>query len=222
MKKNFNKLISMINRHSHRESGYDKRSYLDVEKSKHDTDNQRKIVSVYEERISALETENTKCRENIEQLNLTIEAKDSTIDNLNTVIEDVEANVQKQKELLKVEKELNVKLRSENFNLQEENELVIGRGANAISALLKFTSMLQSSGFSSLEECAAAVKSEIAQSINDMGFEVVDVFDGKFNSDIHRVVDTKKTEDNNLNDSVAEVIRPGIWYKDRCLIPMDE
>lgn len=148
-------------------------------------------------------------------------SKNVEIDNLRSRIDKLEQELNAQVGMLSNEKSENDKLRHRNLNLQDENELLVGRSSSVMSKLICFCRLLKTMDFSSIEECIAAIKGEIEKSSSDLGFDIMDTCGGVFNPKLHCIVDTKETDDILLNNHIADVVRPGIWYNGRCLIPQD-
>lgn len=156
-----------------------------------------------------------------EVLQQSLDSKNVEIGKLCNLINELEQKLNAQADMLNNEKSKNDELRRSNLNLQNENELLVGRSSSVVSKLICFCRLLKTMDFSSVDECVAVIKGEIEKSSSDLGFDIIDTCDGEFNPELHRIVDTKETDDILLNNHIADVVRPGIWYDGRCLIPQD-
>ncbi len=159
-------------------------------------------------------------RKKLDEVQKRNEDLQKSLDSKKEEISDLHSRINKLEQELNNEKSEKDKLRDSNLNLQNENELLIGRSSSVVSKLICFCQLLKTM-HSSVEECIAAIKDEIEKSSSDLGLDIMDTCDGEFNPKLHCIVDTKETDDILLNNHIADVVRPGIWYNGRCLIPQD-
>lgn len=184
-------------------------------------DQAQQSIREYITKISELEASLVTAQEQNNNLLQTVNSNSSRICELSTVNESLRSEIQEQASLLRNKESQNNELRDKYLNLKEENEMLIGRSSNVVSKLVRFCQILRTMNYSTVDECTSAIKYEIEQSVSDMGFSIIDSFEGEFNPQFHCIVDTKVTDDVLLNNHIAEVVRPGVWYKDKCLIPQD-
>lgn len=171
----------------------------------------QQILSLCDEKITEL---NEKLKEN-SSLQKSLDAK---IYDLHKRVSSLEKEFKEQAETLK---NANDDLRNSNLHLQEENESLIGRSSNNVYKLINFCELQKTMEISSVEECISIIRNEIMQSTTEMGFDIIDSYEGEFNHEIHTIVDTQFTNDVNQNNQIAKVVRPGVWYDNKCLIPQD-
>lgn len=167
--------------------------------------------------LSAAPKQNNTLQDSLDDKN----TKDSIIDALQKNISNLEKEIKKKAEVLEKEKSFYTELNNKYLHLQEEYELLVGRSCNNVSKLINFCELLKTMGISSVDDCIAIIRNEIVQSTSEMGFDIVDSYDGVFNPKIHTIVDTQFTNDSNLNNHIAKVVRPGIWYDNKCIIHQD-
>lgn len=184
-------------------------------------DQAQQCVREYIAKISELEASLAIAQEQNKNLLQTVNSNSFRIGELSKVNESLMSEIQKQAFLLRDKESQNNELRDKYLNLKEENEMLIGRSSNVVSKLVRFCQILRTMNYSTADECISAIKYEIEQSVSDMGFSIIDTFEGEFNPQFHCIVDTKVTDDVLLDNHIAEVVRPGVWYKDKCLIPQD-
>ena len=189
--------------------------------SEKSSDDFRKLQSQCNAEVLKLREKLAAVQEQNKNLQQSLGSKNKEIGDLRSRIDKLEQELNAQANMLSNEKSENDKLRHSNLNLQDENELLVGRSSNVVSKLICFCRLLKTMDFSSIEECIAAIKGEIEKSSSDLGFDIMDTCDGEFNPKFHCIVDTKETDDILLNNHIADVVRPGIWYNGRCLIPQD-
>lgn len=173
----------------------------------------------YDEKISELNKELIAAQNKNSILQKALNTKVTENENLRTCVSSLEAKIKGQVESLKNVKSSNDELRNNNLHLQEENELLVGRSSNNVSKLINFCELLKTMGISSVEDCIAIIRNEIVQSATEMGYDVVDSYEGDFNPEIHTIIETRITNDTNLNNHIAKVVRSGVWYDNKCLIP---
>ena len=179
------------------------------------------LLSQYKDTILELSDKLTKTQEQNGILLESVGSMSSENENLRNKIKELESKLREQTATLDEANFQNKKLRHNNLCLQEENELLVGRGSNVVSKLMRFCQVIKSMEVSSIDECIAAIKSEIEQLAFHLGFDIVETIDGGFNPKLHRIVGTKDVDDILLNNQIAEIVRPGIWYNNKCLIPQD-
>lgn len=184
-------------------------------------DQPQQSVREYIAKISELEVSLATAQKQNKNLLQTVNRNSSRIGELSEENESLKSEFQKQASLLRDKESQNNELRDKYLNLKEENEMLIGRSSNLVSKLVRFCQILRTMNYSTVDECISAIKYEIEQSVSDMGFSIIDAFEGEFNPQFHCIVDTKVTDDVLLDNHIAEVVRPGVWYKDKCLIPQD-
>ena len=172
------------------------------------------ILSQCDAKISELEGKLLKAQKENESLKQSSNSNDIEIAKLKQIIE-------KQKKNLISTNSANEELRNSNLNLIEENELLVGRSSNVVLKLIHFCGLLNTMDISSVEDCIAIIKNEIEQTTTEMGFEIIDCYEGEFNSEIHCIIGTQETADTLLNNHIAKVVRPGVWYDNKCIIPQD-
>lgn len=189
--------------------------------SEKSSDDFKKLQSQYNAEVLKPREELAAAQKQNKDLQQSLGSKNKEIGDLRSRINKLEQELNAQANMLSNEKSENDKLRHSNLNLQNENELLVGRSSNVVSKLICFCRLLKTMDFSSIEECIAAIKGEIEKSSSDLGFDIMDTCDGEFNPKFHCIVDTKETDDILLNNHIADVVRPGIWYNGRCLIPQD-
>lgn len=181
----------------------------------------QRLRSQYNCEISRLRDKLTKVQNENEALQQSLSSTNEEINSLRNGIKVLKQDMSEQTDALTKERAANNDLRHNNMTLQDKNEQLVGRSGNVVSKLIRFCELLKTMEFSSADECIAAIKSEIEKSSSDLGLNIVDTYEGEFNSKFHRIVDTKITDDVFQKDHIAEVVRPGIWYAERCLIPQD-
>lgn len=189
--------------------------------SEKSSDDFQKLQSQCDAEVLKLREELAAVQEHNKDLQQSLGSKNKEIGDLRSRIDKLEQELIAQADMLSNEKSENDKLRHSNLNLQDENELLVGRSSSVVSKLICFCRLLKTMDFSSIEECIAAIKGEIEKSSSDLGFDIMNTCDGEFNPKLHCIVDTKETDDILLNNHIADVVRPGIWYNGRCLIPQD-
>ena len=154
-------------------------------------------------------------------LRQSLDSKVAEINVLRVKVSSLEEELKKLTDDFNNVKSSNDELRNNNLHLQEENERLIGRSSSTVSKLMSFCELLKSMGISSVEDCIAIIKNEIKQSTTEMGFDIIDSYEGEFNPEIHNIINTQSTDDSKLNNHIAKVVRPGVWYDNKCLIPQD-
>lgn len=189
--------------------------------SEKSSDDFKKLQSQCNADVLKLREKLAAVQEQNKDLQQSLGSKNKEIGDLRSRFDKLEQELNAQADMLSNEKSENDKLRHSNLNLQDENELLVGRSSNVVSKLICFCRLLKTMEFSSIEECISAIKGEIEKSSSDLGFDIMDACDGEFNPKFHCIVDTKETDDILLNNHIADVVRPGIWYNGRCLIPQD-
>lgn len=188
----------------------------------------KKSSADFQNLLSQCDVELSKLREELDaaielnkELQESLDSKKSEIvAHLNEIAE-LRHKLNEQADKLNEERTANDELRHRNLNIQDENELLVGKSSNTVSKLIRFCQLLKTMDFSSVDECISVIKSEIEKSTSDLGFDIVYTCDSEFNPQNHRIVDTKETDDILLNNHIADVVRPGIWYEGKCLIPQD-
>lgn len=181
----------------------------------------QKLLSGCYDKIRELKQELSEAKRQNEILQKSINDKTKDINDLRETVRCLRTEVEEQADALRKEKSTNNELKHTYLNLQEENELLVGRSSNVVSKLIRFCQLLKTMDIPSVEECIEIVKSEIEQSTTYLGFEIIDSYEGEFNPEIHCIIDTIASNDTSLNNHIAKVVRPGVWYKDKCLIPQD-
>ena len=204
-----------------RTSFLDRITCIGNRQSKSMSEDYEQVISEYKEKISSLRSDLEASKKESDHLRYVIKEKDTYIDGLQKDIAVRKGELEQVNRLLAEEQSRNKELNDENANLQEKNVLLVGKCAKTAKGFVQFVNMLDTMGFSSIAECIETVKTETNQSISELGFEFVNTYSGKFNSEIHCVVGTKTTDDSSLSEHIAEVVRPGVWYNNNCLIPMD-
>ena len=182
-------------------------------------DNIQCLLSECDEKISKLNKELKATQDQNSTLQTSLNTKITENNKLRASVSSLEKEIKDQAETLKETKSLNDELRKKNLYLQEENELLVGRSSNNMSKLINFCELLKTMEISSVEDCIAIIRNEIMSSTAEMGFDVVDSYEGEFNPEIHTIIETQSTNETNLNNHVAKVVRPGVWYDNKCLIP---
>ena len=181
----------------------------------------RRLLSQCDAKLSELSENLALAQDQNKELQLSLDKKVAEINDLRDSISDFEKKIKEQADVLSKVKLMNDDLRHNNLNLQEENELHVGRSSNVVSKLMNFCELLKTMNISSVEDCITIIKNEIKQSTTEMGFEIIESYEGEFNPETQSIVDTQFTDDNNLNNHIAKVVRPGVWYDNKCLIPQD-
>lgn len=181
----------------------------------------RELLSKCDAKIKDLKRELFEANNQNNMLHQSLDSKDVEIDDLRNTVSNLRRELDEQAGALIKAKSAVGELTHSNLNLQEENELLVGRSVNVVSKLVRFCQLLKTMDISSVGECIAIIQSEIEQSTTDLGFEIIDAYEGEFNPEKHCIIDTLVTDDRFLNNHIAKVVRPGIWYHDKCLIPQD-
>lgn len=184
-------------------------------------DDLKELRSQYEANLLELKEKLAAVQGQNEDLQKSLVSKEEEIKVLNSHIDKLKQELNKQADMLNNETSENNELRDRYLNLQNENELLIGRSSSVVSKLICFCQLLKTIDFSSVDECIAAIKDEIEKSSSDLGFDIMDTYDGEFDSKLHCVVATKETDNSLLDNHIADVVRPGIWFDGKCLIPQD-
>lgn len=179
------------------------------------------VISEYKEKISSLNSDLDASKKESEDLHHIIEENEAIIVGLRKDIVKLKGELEQVKINLDKEKSRNNELKEENVIIKEKNELLIGKCAKTAKDFAQFVNMLDTMGLRSIEECIEIVKIETKQSISELGFEFICSYSGEFNPEIHCIVGTKATNNKLLSEHIAEVVRPGVWYNNNCLIPMD-
>lgn len=189
-------------------------------KKKRSSDDIQHLISQRDEKISELKKELKAAQDKISILQEYLNTKIAENEDLRTSVSSLEAKITSQAEpIIREVNSSNDELRINNLHLLEENELLVGRSSNNVSKLINFCELLKTMGLSSVEDCIAIIRDEIVQSATEMGFDVVDSYEGDFNPEIHTIIETQFTNDKKLNNQISKVIRPGVWYGNKCLIP---
>ncbi len=180
-----------------------------------------KVISDYKGKILSLCSDLDAAKKKSDSHQHIIEGKDAFISDLQNNIVEQKDELEQVKNLLDEEKNRNRELKDKNVLLEEKNEVLVGKCAKTAKGFVQFVNMLDTMEFTSIEECIETVKLETKQSISELGFEFISTYSGEFDPEIHCVVGTKTTNNKLLSEHIAEVVRPGVWYNNNCLIPMD-
>lgn len=191
------------------------------EGSKEDFNKTQQLIHEYEGEIFELKNGIKKAQEELKKVDQITNNKDEEIKQLKIEINRLNTLLEKQSKIIKDLETQSGDLKHDKLILQEENDMLIGKSGNFISKLMHFVSVLNTIPFSSIDECIETINSEIEESITDLGFEIIRNNGNLFNPENHRIVSTKVIDDVHLNNHIAEVVRPGIWFKDKCIIPQD-
>lgn len=198
-----------------------KKFFSSKRSSEKSPDDLKGLQSQCEAKLLELKEKLAEVQEQNKDLQKSLDSKGVKIDDLHNRINELEQKLEAQADMLNNEKSEKDKLERSCLNLQDKNELLIGRSSSVVSKLICFCQLLKTMNFSSVDECIAAIKDEIEKSSSDLGFDIIDTYDGEFDPKLHCVVATKETDNSLLDNHIADVVRPGIWYDGKCLIPQD-
>lgn len=166
-----------------------------------------------------------------EELKSAVEEQQQTIDTLNCDCDSLKAENKRlldENTALKKEAERHIEPPierpatcepiTESLLVQDEYDSFVDKIANATSELLLYCSSLTTMDLTS-SECIQYIESEIKQSVAGCGIEITEEADSDFDPERHRCIETKVCETPEQLNHISEVVAPGFWYKNRCLIP---
>lgn len=179
------------------------------------------VLENYKETIRSLETLRKELYQKAESLQNSLTLAESKIGDLNQEKESLSSQLKEQGNLLETERQIVMELKRRVDEVESENWELLSKIVTVNSELIHFCDLIKSMSNRTVEEFADVINDKIEHALSEYGVTIAKESDGEFNPITHRVVDIRETTDMSLDNSIAEVVRPGFWVKSRCLIPQD-
>lgn len=191
----------------------------------------KNVLSFFKSKDAKVEPLKDFYQRQCQGLQLTIDSQQSTIDGLRRDYNSLKVDNQRlQNENARLKKKLTEceappveqpdkhNPTTESLLLQEEYDSFVDKVANATSDVLQFCCSMTTMDLTS-SECIQYLENEVKQSMAGCGLEIIEIADSDFDPKRHRCIETIDCDTPELKNHIAEVIAPGFWYKNKCLIP---
>lgn len=107
---------------------------------------------------------------------------------------------------------------SDTFN---DNSVDIETVAGDAVEVISFINLLRSDDELTLSECLDTISRKMKDYVESFGVEILEEASGTFDPSWQRAIDYIHTDDENLEDCVASVVRTGYLINGKCITPQD-